>query len=254
MAHPPPSSSSTNLPVINNANMNNDNPVCRICHEEDGVLITPCNCNGSLKHVHDRCLMDWIDVTKSYKCDVCKTRYRLPWTLPRVKAMVGEVVRNIATRTVTYYQGLPIVMKKLFKLTWVIFLFFCVLMFMVSVENFVEEYRRMDDTPLGDGVTWTLRNEWHGVDFSFEFQTGKDQSTWLENGKYCRLVGKFSYSYLICCQTTIEPIRINCSTRKKNSYRYPGTTISVHYNTSSPTSLSSKSNNNATTSTINHLN
>lgn len=34
-------------------------PVCRICHlphEKSNVLISPCRCNGSVKHVHGTCL------------------------------------------------------------------------------------------------------------------------------------------------------------------------------------------------------
>lgn len=34
-------------------------PLCRICqlpHDKDNILITPCKCNGTLKHVHGTCL------------------------------------------------------------------------------------------------------------------------------------------------------------------------------------------------------
>lgn len=54
---------------------------CRICFENDTIdnLIWPCNCDGSIKYVHEDCLIKWIKITSNdeYKknCSICKTPY-----------------------------------------------------------------------------------------------------------------------------------------------------------------------------------
>ena len=60
---------------------------CRICFDEDGHLISLCDCNGSLKYVHPVCIDTWISLTLktgrlkdtdegnskySVKCELCQ--------------------------------------------------------------------------------------------------------------------------------------------------------------------------------------
>ena len=56
--------------------------VCRICYgsSEEEELKTPCKCLGSVKHIHQSCLMNWLRT--SYKhCEICNTPYRFYKTL-----------------------------------------------------------------------------------------------------------------------------------------------------------------------------
>ena len=51
--------------------------ICKICHsssEESGTpLITPCLCAGSIKFVHEECLiMKWMKTSTSKTCELCK--------------------------------------------------------------------------------------------------------------------------------------------------------------------------------------
>lgn len=74
---------------------------CRICHlpgsdDGDDVLFSPCRCSGSLKYVHDTCLLKWIEIStrktkKPPKCELCHylyTRHKRfkfrNWRWPRV--------------------------------------------------------------------------------------------------------------------------------------------------------------------------
>lgn len=71
-------------------------PICRIClgEEEDRTLdplITPCKCNGSMKHIHIGCLREWLNSKSTFKesnppgvktycwkaleCELCKGRF-----------------------------------------------------------------------------------------------------------------------------------------------------------------------------------
>ena len=51
--------------------------ICKICHcgsQESGTpLITPCLCAGSIKFVHEECLiMKWVKTSTSKTCELCK--------------------------------------------------------------------------------------------------------------------------------------------------------------------------------------
>lgn len=47
--------------------------VCRICRnrgDEDHPLRYPCACSGSIKFVHQDCLLQWLDHSNSRQCEV----------------------------------------------------------------------------------------------------------------------------------------------------------------------------------------
>lgn len=87
-----------------------EEPVCRLCWSEaydgpGGALISPCNCKGSLRYIHVRCLEDWQDCLRSQgnfkkarMCEICKEPYSLIDVPPsiagnkqRFKALVGRI-------------------------------------------------------------------------------------------------------------------------------------------------------------------
>jgi len=46
--------------------------VCRVCHGEEEVerpLFHPCNCSGSIKYIHQDCLVEWFKVSKKEHCE-----------------------------------------------------------------------------------------------------------------------------------------------------------------------------------------
>ncbi|XP_078386737.1 uncharacterized protein LOC144668517 isoform X1 [Cetorhinus maximus] len=52
--------------------------VCRICHcegDDEGPLITPCHCTGSLRYVHQTCLQQWIKSSDTRCCELCKYEF-----------------------------------------------------------------------------------------------------------------------------------------------------------------------------------
>ena len=53
---------------------------CRICLEEQGEMISPCLCNGTMKFVHRECLNQWRNqkkLSRSYeRCDQCHYTYQ----------------------------------------------------------------------------------------------------------------------------------------------------------------------------------
>ncbi|CAJ2668979.1 unnamed protein product [Trifolium pratense] len=51
---------------------------CRYCHEEEFVsrLEAPCNCAGSLKYAHRKCVSHWCNVKRNIICEICKQVYQ----------------------------------------------------------------------------------------------------------------------------------------------------------------------------------
>ncbi|KIH87834.1 hypothetical protein SPBR_04539 [Sporothrix brasiliensis 5110] len=52
---------------------------CRICRSEASAqepLFYPCKCSGSIKYVHQDCLMEWLSHSQKKHCELCKTSFR----------------------------------------------------------------------------------------------------------------------------------------------------------------------------------
>lgn len=48
--------------------------ICRVCHcesEPDKPLFYPCSCAGSIKYVHEDCLVEWLKVSDKKNCELC---------------------------------------------------------------------------------------------------------------------------------------------------------------------------------------
>ncbi|KAH6635752.1 hypothetical protein F5144DRAFT_565346 [Chaetomium tenue] len=86
---------------------------CRICRGEgsaDEPLFFPCKCSGSIKHVHQDCLMEWLSHSQKKHCELCKTPFRftklydpnMPTALPPhvlVSHTAKYVLRHLLTWT-----------------------------------------------------------------------------------------------------------------------------------------------------------
>ena len=56
-----------------------DADTCRICRGEgsqEEPLFYPCKCSGSIKFVHQNCLMEWLSHSQKKHCELCKTPFR----------------------------------------------------------------------------------------------------------------------------------------------------------------------------------
>ncbi|XP_020250505.1 probable E3 ubiquitin ligase SUD1 isoform X2 [Asparagus officinalis] len=75
---PPPSSSPSASPEPSQIRFDDDDDegdVCRICRnpaEPDNPLRYPCACSGSIKFVHQDCLLQWLNHSNARQCEVCK--------------------------------------------------------------------------------------------------------------------------------------------------------------------------------------
>ena len=51
-------------------------PSCRICQSgmEEEALISPCRCCGSVKWIHESCLVHWMKSSLKDSCELCRTK------------------------------------------------------------------------------------------------------------------------------------------------------------------------------------
>jgi E3 ubiquitin-protein ligase MARCH6 len=87
-----------------------DADTCRICRGEATELeplFYPCKCSGSIKFVHQDCLMEWLSHSQKKHCELCKTPFRftklyapnMPQTLPAyvfARHLVIHALKNMA--------------------------------------------------------------------------------------------------------------------------------------------------------------
>eukprot|EP01114_Cavostelium_apophysatum_P009945 TRINITY_DN23276_c0_g1_i1.p1 TRINITY_DN23276_c0_g1~~TRINITY_DN23276_c0_g1_i1.p1 ORF type:complete len:247 (-),score=27.00 TRINITY_DN23276_c0_g1_i1:552-1292(-) len=79
-----------------------DEKMCRICHggEDDGKLISPCKCKGSIKYVHIECLDRWRQTSSNsqsyFQCENCHYKYN--FSRPSyAQLMKSKIVLHVVT-------------------------------------------------------------------------------------------------------------------------------------------------------------
>ena len=90
---------------------------CRICYEEDqstSVLMFPCKCNGTIKWVHEKCIKEWIKISKKNYCPQCKYQYKIEnvCNYPRLSFLCKD--RNIRFLSL-FTMGILILLISIFK-------------------------------------------------------------------------------------------------------------------------------------------
>ncbi|OTB04982.1 hypothetical protein M426DRAFT_73116 [Hypoxylon sp. CI-4A] len=117
-----------------------DPDTCRICRGEgtaDEPLFYPCKCSGSIKYVHQDCLMEWLSHSQKKHCELCKTPFRftklyspdMPKRLPFhifITHMAKYIFRNVlvwlrAILVISVWLGwLPYLMRSVWSfLFWI---------------------------------------------------------------------------------------------------------------------------------------
>jgi len=101
---------------------------CRICRGEgttDEPLFYPCKCSGSIKFVHQECLMEWLSHSQKKYCELCKTPFRftklyhphMPQRLPTT-VFFRRAIIHILTHFITWCRGLLVTSVWLVLLPW----------------------------------------------------------------------------------------------------------------------------------------
>jgi hypothetical protein len=64
---------------------------CRICLEDEGPFISPCLCSGTMKDIHEECLLKWIHMNthnpfNRARCELCHFPFLIRFNYPLEKA------------------------------------------------------------------------------------------------------------------------------------------------------------------------
>ncbi|EUC36413.1 hypothetical protein COCCADRAFT_88403 [Bipolaris zeicola 26-R-13] len=101
---------------------------CRICRGEgtaEEPLFFPCKCSGSIRYVHQECLMEWLSHTQKKHCELCKTSFRftklyhpnMPNRIPTT-VFIHRATLHVFNMFVTWCRGVLVGAVWLFLLPW----------------------------------------------------------------------------------------------------------------------------------------
>lgn len=107
-----------------------DGDTCRICRSEgseEEPLFYPCKCSGSIKFVHQDCLMEWLSHSNKKYCELCKTPFRftklynsnMPQTLPMAIFLQKACIHTLQY-LLTWARGFAVAAVWLVVLPWCI--------------------------------------------------------------------------------------------------------------------------------------
>lgn len=148
-------------------NAKDEPDTCRICRSEgtaEEPLFYPCKCSGSIKFVHQDCLMEWLSHSQKKHCELCKTRFRftklyhpqMPPTLPAT-VFLRKAAAHLYKNFITWCRALLVIFIWLFWLPWSIRLVWRGL-FWLGDEGWVREYSVSEDsTAQPAGILGTAR-------------------------------------------------------------------------------------------------
>uniref|UniRef100_A0A8B9KHW9 RING-type E3 ubiquitin transferase n=1 Tax=Astyanax mexicanus TaxID=7994 RepID=A0A8B9KHW9_ASTMX len=70
-------------------------PLCRICFQgpEQGELLSPCRCSGSVRCTHEPCLIKWISERGSWSCELCYYKYQVIAISTKNPLQVSLIIR-----------------------------------------------------------------------------------------------------------------------------------------------------------------
>eukprot|EP01125_Pyxidicula_operculata_P013664 TRINITY_DN4538_c0_g1_i3.p1 TRINITY_DN4538_c0_g1~~TRINITY_DN4538_c0_g1_i3.p1 ORF type:complete len:756 (+),score=108.24 TRINITY_DN4538_c0_g1_i3:39-2270(+) len=60
-------------------NESEESDICKVCRcpgEDGNPLFYPCDCKGSIRFVHQDCLVQWLKHSNSQKCELCRKQYK----------------------------------------------------------------------------------------------------------------------------------------------------------------------------------
>lgn len=101
---------------------------CRICRGEgtaEEPLFYPCKCSGSIKYVHQECLMEWLSHTQKKHCELCKTSFRftklyhpgMPSRIPTT-VFLRRAALHVVNMFLTWCRGILVASVWLVLLPW----------------------------------------------------------------------------------------------------------------------------------------
>jgi E3 ubiquitin-protein ligase MARCH6 len=84
--------------------------ICRVCRSEsthDRPLFYPCVCTGSIKYIHQDCLLQWLKYSKKEYCELCHHKFNFAPSRPRPIAVLITRAPLKALSVPVYHPDMP---------------------------------------------------------------------------------------------------------------------------------------------------
>ncbi|KAI7900493.1 uncharacterized protein BX663DRAFT_488410 [Cokeromyces recurvatus] len=99
--------------------MDDDQEICRVCRSEstpDHPLYHPCKCSGSIRFVHEDCLIEWLSHSKKKYCELCEHPFTfspiyrddMPEKVP-LHVLFSQLVNRLTALLKTCLRGLTVI-------------------------------------------------------------------------------------------------------------------------------------------------
>lgn len=103
-----------------------ENKICRYCLTSDSdrsEIISPCRCSGSLKYVHQNCLLKWYNSKNqeivipgkftqfNFQCEICKTPYNIIYNENK------EILKSVWIELILYVLSITFMLNGLYIIT-----------------------------------------------------------------------------------------------------------------------------------------
>ncbi|EPX73135.1 ER-localized ubiquitin ligase Doa10 [Schizosaccharomyces octosporus yFS286] len=130
--------------------MNSEEEICRVCRcegTEDSPLFHPCKCTGSIRYVHQECLVEWLAHSKKKHCELCKSQFRFT-----------KIYSDTMPQSIPFFvlckKVIVTMQKKLFFISRVLLALFCWTVLLPLILQYVWSL----NLKLGDAYTFASAN------------------------------------------------------------------------------------------------
>lgn len=99
--------------------MEDDQEICRVCRSESTIsqpLYHPCKCAGSIRFVHESCLIEWLSHSRKKYCELCEHPFKftpiyrddMPESVP-ILVFFSQLIRRLASFLKNLFRGLTVI-------------------------------------------------------------------------------------------------------------------------------------------------
>lgn len=154
----------------------NNGAVCRVCHceeEPSRPLYYPCKCRGSIKYVHQECLLKWIEVSgkDDALCELCGSKYsfrRVYTTGLRPPAIglidiIEEVFNGVVERAHGLYSWLETLVVLIATVAGTYFSYVFVINVLIWEKSPKDYLARLAEAPLDSHIPQLLLTLFVGI-------------------------------------------------------------------------------------------
>ncbi|KAG5437270.1 hypothetical protein PCANB_001063 [Pneumocystis canis] len=160
-----------------------DDRLCRVCcgeSSEEEPLFYPCKCSGTIKYVHDNCLIKWLQHSRRKDCELCRTPFRftklydpnMPKSIP-VALFLVRLLKRLRRLTLRWLRT---ALALFLWLGWLPWITQCAWKFSLKLGDSLVARSPLNDASWDSGTSWlqyTLKGGNASLKNTFKYKTIK---------------------------------------------------------------------------------